>query len=205
MIIDIHTHHPAPQPEGIVNIAPDDSCALEGQLYSVGIHPWNSLAAISPEQLETLEKACARPQVVAVGECGVDTLKGGPMFRQLQVFKAQIEISERLGKPLIVHDVKAHDIIVGLRRDLQPKQPWVVHGFRGKPQVAAMLLQAGCWLSFGEKFNAETLKAVAADRLLAETDDSPLSISDIISSLSAAAGHDLLATIQDNTARFLGA
>ena len=145
MILDIHTHHPAPQPDGVINVSPGDAL-LEGQLYSAGIHPWTTLAAPSPELLGELERICSLPAVVAVGECGVDIARGGPLFRQLQVLKAHIELSERLGKPLILHEVKAHDIILGLRRDMQPSQPWVVHGFRGKPQVAEMLLHGGLWL-----------------------------------------------------------
>lgn len=203
MILDIHTHHPAPQPDGVINVSPGDAL-LEGQLYSAGIHPWTTLAAPSPELLGELERICSLPAVVAVGECGVDIARGGPLFRQLQVLKAHIELSERLGKPLILHEVKAHDIILGLRRDMQPSQPWVVHGFRGKPQVAEMLLHGGLWLSFGARFNPESLaKALEAERALAETDDSPQSIDEVVALLSQSVGRDLRADLAASAARFL--
>lgn len=193
-ILDCHTHHAAPQPEGVISVTPAEATALgssAGQLYSVGIHPWETLEAPSEQLWADLERAAELSFVVAIGECGVDTLKGGPVFRQLQVLKRQIELSERLGKPLILHDVKAHDILTGLRRDLAPKQDWVIHGFRGKGSVAKMLLDAGMYLSFGEKFNPEALAVVPAGRLLAETDESSLPIGEIIATLEAAAGRPL--------------
>lgn len=198
-LLDIHTHHPAPQPEAIISIPAGEFSPAEDQFYSVGIHPWDTMAAPTEEFWKALETAASRPDVLAIGECGVDTLKGGPMFRQLQVLKRQIELSERLGKPLIIHDVKAHDVITGLRRDLMPTQPWVIHGFRGKPTVAKMLTDAGMYLSFGEKFNAESLQQTPADRILAETDESSLSITEIITVLSTAAGRDLTEEIASNT------
>lgn len=205
-ILDCHTHHPAPQPQGIISLTPTDYAELKAaggllpeQAYSVGIHPWTTLDSPSPEVWEALESAAADPQVVAIGEAGVDLLKGGPMFRQLQVLKRQIELSESCAKPLILHDVKAHDILVGLKRDLLPAQPWIIHGFRGKPSVATMFLNAGMYLSFGEKFNPDSLTVVPADRLLAETDESSLSIEEIIAALSAATKRNLSTEIEANT------
>lgn len=194
-ILDCHTHHPAPQPEGIISLSPEEFTALdslpEEQLYSVGIHPWTTLQAPTTDINKEMERALASKQVVAIGECGIDTLRGGPMFRQLQILKMQIDLSEQSGLPLLLHDVKAHDVLTGLRRDLQPRQPWIIHGFRGKPTVAKMLLDAGMYLSFGEKFNPEALSVVPVGRLLAETDESSLTIEEIIKALSASAGRDL--------------
>ncbi|MCM1475892.1 MAG: TatD family hydrolase [Muribaculaceae bacterium] len=205
-IIDIHTHKEAPQPQAVVSVSPEAFNPILEQLYSVGIHPWESLEPSSPETLETLANAARHPQVVAIGECGYDALKGGPAFRQLQLFRRHIELSEELRKPLIIHDVKAHDIVLGLHRDLKPSQSWVIHGFRGKPQVAEMLLRAGIWLSLGEKFNLETLRYILEkypDRLLAESDDTPLSIHEILEIQSEAAGASLTDIIVANTAGFL--
>lgn len=200
-LLDIHSHHRAPYYEGIISVDPKDFKPVEGQLYSVGIHPWTTLASPAEEDWEKLEMAAASSQTVAIGECGVDTLKGGPMFRQLQVFRRQVEVSEKFGKPLIIHDVKAHDIITGLKRDLNPKQTWIVHGFRGKPTVARMLLDAGIMLSFGELFNAESLRNVPLESLFSETDESDLSIEEIIKRLGDAYGCGLEAHIKENILR----
>ncbi len=211
MLLDIHTHKPLPQPEAVADLSA--MLAETGELpvvlsegdgaYSVGIHPWTTLEAPSEALWKLIETAAGLENVRALGECGIDLTKGGPMFRQLQVMKRMVEISERVRKPLVIHDVKVHDIIIGLRRDLNPKQNWVIHGFRGKSQLAGQLLHAGCRLSFGEMFNPDTVRALPTEMILAETDESGLSIEEIIARLSEARGENMLEAIRENTADFL--
>lgn len=201
MILDIHTHKEAPRPEALVCVAPESFSPVEGQLYSVGIHPWEE--ADPAPRLDALAELASRQEVAAIGEAGLDLAKGAPMYRQLLAFRRQVEISEEVGKPLIVHCVKTIDMIAGLRRDLRPSQPWVVHGFRGKPASAQQLLRCGCWLSFGERFNAETVRMVPADFLLAETDCSEKTIQQIIAALSEARQEDVAALAGANAARLL--
>lgn len=206
-ILDIHTHHKVPQPEGVVSLRykgkPVELSRF--QAYSIGIHPWDSSLEFDESAIEQLRQIARRPEIVAIGEGGIDLAgKGGALFRQMNVFKVHIELSENLRKPLIIHDVKAHDIIYGLRRDLRPSQNWAIHGFRAKPEVAEMLLRVGCWLSFGENFNRETLLAVPEDRILAETDESSLSIGQIIEKISMVKEKDMTEVIARNSEMFLG-
>lgn len=203
MTLDIHSHRAAPYPEGVVSLLTPREPLLEGQLYSVGIHPWATPTLVDEDTFHELEHTASRREVVAIGECGVDLLKGGPLFRQLQVFKRQVELSESLRKPLVIHCVKAADIMMGLRRDLEPSQPWIIHGFRGKPELARQLVDKGFHISFGEKFNPDTVMAVPGDRILAETDESVLPIGEIVAALGDAAGRDLLPDIAANTAAVL--
>lgn len=207
MILDLHTHRPAPYPEGIISLPYPFDGMEAGQLYSVGIHPWATAdengGDITEETWRILEETARRPEVAAIGECGVDLLKGGPLFRQLLVFKRQVEIAERVGKPMVLHCVKATDIILGLKRDLQSRQQWAIHGFRGKPAQARQLTDKEILLSFGEKFNAETLRETPDGMILAETDESILTIEEIIGGMNEAAGRDLTEAIRNNTAEFL--
>lgn len=197
MILDCHTHKVPPCPAAIANAQPGDSL-LPGQPYSLGIHPWHV-----PEQpgawLEELERQGSMPQVVSVGECGLDTLCRTPMWLQIKVFERQAILAEALGKPLMVHCVRTAGEIASMRRTLRATVPWVVHGFRGKPTVLRMLLEAGCHISYGERFNATSLALTPLERILAETDESPLPILDIIASLSTSRGEDLLPYISLNT------
>lgn len=199
MILDIHTHRPAPYPDGVVSLRNFDVNPVEGQLYSAGIHPWDTVDVPGDDTFARLEKLAREKQVVMIGECGVDPAKGAPLFRQLQILKRQIDLSERLNKPLLLHCVKSADIIMGLKRDLNPRQPWIIHGFRGKPEQARQLTGKGIYLSFGEKFNPATVISMPDDRILAETDESLLSITEIIEALSRAAGRDLSSAIAANT------
>ena len=202
--LDIHTHHPAPQPYGVVSSTIDDFTPMEGQFYSIGVHPWATEKLPTSEEWALFDQMASLPCVVAIGECGVDKFKGGPLYRQEIIFKRQIDLSERLGKPLIIHDVKLHDVLVGYKRELPITQKWMIHGFRGKPTVAKMMTDAGIYLSFGEKFNAESLLKVPEHMILAETDESILSIQEIIDRLSETKGKDMTRLIAGNTKEFLG-
>lgn len=213
-VLDIHTHHPAPAPGAVVSLSavqlvahygsPGEVVLLPDQMYSVGIHPWETtLEPLADNVLQMLEAVAALPQVVAIGECGVDAAKGAPMFRQVQLLRKQIELSERLSKPLIIHDVKAHDVVIGLRKELAPKQRWAIHGFRGKPSVAEMFTRLGIYLSFGQKFNPDTVRTVPEELMLAETDEAPVTIQDVIKALSDVRGTDVAGAILRNTATFL--
>lgn len=182
---DVHTHREPPYPEGVISLRmpPDgDGASLDalektvadfpGQPFSIGIHPWDTLAMPPEETFSRLESIAQSPNVVAIGECGVDTLKGGSMYVQLPTFRRQVEISERLGKPLVIHEVKGADIILGLHRDLKPTQPWIIHGFRGKPALAKQLAAKGIYLSFGKHYNEASWDATPPHLRLRETDES---------------------------------
>ena len=201
MLLDIHTHKEAPCKEALVCVSPDNFSPIEGQLYSVGMHPWEEEYSVS--RLVKLAELAQHPEVAAIGEAGLDLAKGAPMYKQLLTFRRQVEISEEVGKPLIVHCVKTIDMIAGLRRDMRPQQPWVVHGFRGKPIAAEQLMRSGCWLSFGERFNIETVRMMPTDSMLAETDCSEKSIQEIIATLSEVRAEDITPIISSNIKRLL--
>lgn len=206
MLLDLHTHRAAPYPEGIISVAPEDFAPAEGQLYSVGVHPW--YLGATPDDVErqcdALAAVASRECVVAIGEAGFDSLHGGAMMLQTLAFRHQVDLSEQLRKPLIVHSVKTLDMIAGWRRQSAASQPWVIHGFRGKPQPALQLLKAGCMFSFGEHFNAETLRSLPREAIFAETDESKLSIEEIIARMSEAVGEDLTPVVAANMMRLFG-
>lgn len=127
-----------------------------------GLHPWRAMEELVVPDLSAK---------LAIGECGLDGLKGPSLARQEEVFFQQISLSEEVGKPLIIHCVKAFDRLLILRKDLHPKMPWMLHGFRGKPQQLQSLLNAGFYVCFGFLHNEESLRACPLDRLLLETDD----------------------------------
>lgn len=207
-ILDIHTHHSAPQPAGVISLRvreeTESLILAAGQAYSVGIHPWDTASDDIESHIDLLDRLAGAPEVVAIGECGIDLNIGGPLYRQLTLLRHQVELSERLSKPLVLHNVKGSDILLGAHRDLKPSQPWAIHGFRQKPEAAEMMIRAGFYLSFGEAFNPLTVAAVPEERILAETDESELPIEEIIARISAARDKDMTTVIAANTAAFLG-
>lgn len=198
-LIDCHTHNPASR-EGIISVAPDFDCFEEGRVYSCGIHPWE-LTETAGSRLEQLESLLADSRIVAVGECGLDKLRGGDMESQQSVFAAQIAMSEEFRKPLIIHCVRAHAELLALKRRFNPSQPWILHGFRGKETQARELLSKGFYLSFGERFDRMALMAVPDDRFLLETDCSMLTAREI----GSMQREDAVEASKENLRRILGA
>lgn len=197
---DIHAHR-LPQLPGaaIVNGSPETFHPQGGEWYSVGIHPWDiassamfrvpgiasafasvSSAAGGVQRLcSLLEEWVRHPQVLAVGEAGLDKLADAPMDLQVEVFKHQARLAEEVGKPLVIHLVKAADELLKVKRDLRPSNPWIIHGFRGKAALAEEYLRHGFYLSFGEKYREEALRRVPADRLFIETDESEVPVGEL--------------------------
>lgn len=173
---DIHTHRIIQGPNEDAVFSLDLRTPFElrpDRLYSAGIHPWY----IDDRQWEVLKKWISHPRIVLVGEAGLDRLAFTPPNMQEELFIRQIELSEEAGKPLIIHCVKAWNELLRIRRVTRPAMPWIIHGFRGKKQLAEQLLAAGLSLSFGMCYNAEALRAAwNARRLLLETDDSSIDI-----------------------------
>ncbi|MDR1880324.1 MAG: TatD family hydrolase [Tannerellaceae bacterium] len=168
---NIHTHDPSPAGDiAIVNTSPDDPPSDERpQWISVGIHPWH--IRHGEEQWERLERAVDDPRVVAIGEAGLDKPAQTPMDRQLDLFTRQALLAEERHKPLIIHCVKASMELIAVKKRLNPAMPWVIHGFRGKGELASQLVRQGFYLSFGRYSDALSLAAAWPGRLFLETDD----------------------------------
>ena len=177
--VDIHTHRlPNAPGQAIENCLPDAFQAQPEGWYSVGLHPWYVDKYVWNDDAfrSSFETILRHPQVLAVGEAGLDKLASVPLSFQLEVFRYQATLAETTSKPLIIHVVKAVDELLALHKELKPAVPWIIHGFRGKNAQAASYLRHGFYLSFGEKYNAETLRQVPVDRLFLETDESKESI-----------------------------
>lgn len=137
-------------------------------LISVGVHPWNA-DRVTPEVWTRMDAWLDDPRVVAVGEVGLDRARGPEIDVQLPVFNRQVELAYERRLPLIVHCVRAADILLAERRK-HPDGQWIYHGFRGKPALARQLLDAGIDLSFGHTYNLESYEATPGERRYRESD-----------------------------------
>lgn len=204
LLLDIHTHRLPPVPgTAIVSVCPPDFRPAAGHLYSVGLHPWR--LGEEGQTLDALEAALRHPQAIAVGEAGLDRLAQAPLQEvQIPLFEAQARLADERGLPLILHFVKCTAELLASRRRLRPRVPWVVHGFRGKPQLAAELLRHGLCLSFGEHYQADALRITPADRMFLETDESPAPIGTLCERAAALLGspvQNLRQALAENAAK----
>lgn len=169
-IVDIHTHSlPEMSGTALVCVGCGPLPLADGNWFSAGLHPWE-VTGNDDDKFRSLEQLLANPRVLAVGECGFDTLKGPSHKLQEQALLRQLELSERFGKPMILHVVRDFDSVIRIRRQFKPLQPWIIHGFRGGPEQMNQLFSNGILVSFGFKHNPESLQQVPSDRLFLETD-----------------------------------
>jgi TatD DNase family protein len=150
--------------------------------FSCGLHPWN-VERDFQSQIELLEKLLDEPGCVALGECGLDRLKGPDLDLQLQVFSLQAALAEKHRLPIIIHCVRAWDELRTIKRTLQPTVPWIWHGFN-RPKLINAVINEGFFLSLGaDLIRSEALKRVVEEvpmnRILLESDDSAYSIEEI--------------------------
>ncbi len=172
--VNIHTH--CPTGSGI-------------ELRAVGIHPWDA----DNEAVESLIGRLAGAQ--AIGEIGLDAVRGAAPQRQMEQFRAQLQLACERALPVVLHCVRAFEAVM---RELSLREPRAVifHGFIGSPQQAQQALKKGYYLSFGER-TFRSSKSLAALRitplshLFIETDDSATSIGEVYAGIAQARDTDL--------------
>ena len=204
-LIDIHTHNKEASTMHAILCSPEYT---SGRNISLGIHPWD-IDNQWKEHFALIKEHAKERNVVAIGECGIDKLKSpASIEEQTGVLRAHAELAETSGKPLILHCVKTIDEILALHHSIKPRQAWIIHGFRGKPQQAAQLTAAGLQISLGEHFNKESAKSIPADRIFVESDTSSMPIEEIYAAIAAARGcsiEELAQQVRDNATRVFGA
>lgn len=215
--INLHTHRSIHDAEtlAIRNLMNPDS--LEAQLevsghFSIGIHPWHIHPDHWQEDAENVEKWIHHPRVLAIGEAGLDRLTDLPLDLQSAVFKSMVLLSEKAGKPLIIHSVRTHQEILLLHRQLSPSQPWILHGFNLRWSVAEAFINAGLYLSFGAAIlhqqNAATNSITRAPltSIFLETDDAETDIREIYKRAAQLKGLDeelIIESIKDRFNRII--
>ena len=165
---------------------------------SAGIHPHVAGGADDSTWTAIVDLA-DRPEVVAVGETGLDYDRGfSPRVAQLVNLRRHLRLGRALGKPVILHcrsragERDAHD---DLLRELAAagagttdwptvggRPPALLHSFSGPLDYAEQALAMGLAISFsglvfraGEEGSADAARIVPIDRLLTETDSPYLS------------------------------
>ncbi len=148
-------------------------------LASAGIHP-NHAAEAQPGDWETVAALAQLPEVVALGETGLDLYwKDTPLPLQQDYFGRHIELSRQTHLPLIIHQRDCMQEILAMLRAARSHGPLrgVMHSFTGTTAEAQECLALGLHVSFAGMVTfkkSDDLRSVAgqipADRLLIETD-----------------------------------
>lgn len=219
-LIDTHAHLDFPQFDGdreeaierallagvgiIINVGIDLASSRRAialaeqypQVYAaVGIHPHDA-KMLSDEVLEELRELAQHPEVVAIGEIGLDFYRDlSPRDEQRRAFERQLTLASEVGKPVVIHDRQAHkEAMAILRRWACPErgrrvesshQPpatghklaGVMHCFSGNLEMAQRCMDMGFYISVAGPLtfkNArrlpEIVRQLPLERLLVETD-----------------------------------
>ena len=201
--------------------------AHPGFLYATaGVHPHHA-SEYTEECDAELRALHAHPEVVAVGECGLDYFRDfSPRPAQRRAFERQLEIGAATGKPLFLHQRDAHDDFMAVMRHFDGRLgPAVVHCFTGSREELFDYLDQDWhigitgWLCDERRGQhlRELVRSIPANRLMIETDapyllprtvkpqpshrrNEPMYLAHIVEELARDRGEDVATTAANTTA-----
>ena len=150
-----------------------------GRLFATaGVHPHHA-AELSEAAVSELAELARRPEVVAVGECGLDYYRDlAPREAQRRAFHRQLELAAQVNKPVFLHQRNAHADFAAILREHSEQHRGVAHCFTGGGEELRCYLELGLaigitgWIC-DERRGAHLLALVPeipGERLLLETD-----------------------------------
>ena len=198
-----------------------------GFLYATaGVHPHHASEYIDECDAE-MRALHTHPEVVAVGECGLDFNRDfSPRPSQRKAFERQLQIASENGKPLFLHQRDAHGDFIAMMKNFDGKLgPAVVHCFTAERRELFDYLDRDWYIGItgwlcDERRGAhlrELVKHIPAERLMIETDapyllprtmrplpkdrrNEPAFLSHIVEELARDRGEDVAVTAANATA-----
>ena len=195
IFIDLHRHLSSSGPSNsenqlnIYNYMANDSTKKsfnteDVEFFSVGIHPWY-LREFDEKYFKKVQQLGCNEKCLFIGEAGLDRMKGPKLDIQTKVFIKHIELSEKLSKPLIIHNVKCISDILELRKVSKATMPWILHDFNENQEVIKQCLKQNFYFSLGATFFSKSnstirksLKYIPISNLFLETDEAEFKIED---------------------------
>lgn len=171
---------------GMLLISSDIKESQQQQLYSLtdprlyctaGVHP-HQASQVEPDWLTTLTQLLHLPQVVAVGECGLDFNRNfSAPEQQIQVFDAQLQLAASHKKPVYLHERDAFNSQLDILQRY-PDLTGIAHCFTGDKTQLKAYLDLGLYIGItgwlcDETRGQDLMEAVRylpLDRLILETD-----------------------------------
>lgn len=145
--------------------------------HAVGVSP-SEVTNPGRDWRDKVEEGARLPRVVAVGETGLDYYrKFGDKDSQIELFIAQLELADRLGKPVIIHNRDAGADVLEILRQKLPRKGGVLHCYSEDWTYAQQALELDLYISFAGNVtyrNArnlhETARNMPIERMLIESE-----------------------------------
>lgn len=168
----------------VVNIGYDLESSKRGVEYSkkydfiyavVGIHP-DDIEGYNDEWETQLEELAKNEKVLAIGEIGLDYhWMTRPKEEQQNIFRRQMRLAERCGKPVVIHSREAMEDTVNILKEF-PNVKGIFHCYPGSVETALQVMDnyylgIGGVLTFkNAKKLVEVVEKIPLDKLILETD-----------------------------------
>lgn len=150
--------------------------SFRGVFATAGMHP-HTASDLDDRAGAELEELLGNPQVVAVGECGLDFYRmHSPVPEQERALRVHVAWSREFDKPLVVHVRDAWPRALEILAEERAERV-ILHCFSGDVEVARECVARGYHLSFAGNVTypknqhlRDAAASVSLDRLLVETD-----------------------------------
>lgn len=207
VILDVHKHAQKDEvhkPQAIYSVMPSEFDPQPGVYYTIGVHPWYLENA--DEELVLLRKLITHPQVVGVGECGLDPHSDFDQKLQRRVFFDQLQIANEFKKPVMLHMVRLTQWAEKAKKDSKFSNipAWVMHGYRGRSRPVLNLVRLGFYFSIGFKASDVCALYVPKDLMLLESDEETASMYEHIEHIAKVRSeepYDVVITARENASR----
>ncbi len=145
--------------------------------HSVGVSP-SEVASPGRDWEMQIHRGTQLPRVVAIGEIGLDYYrKFGNRSSQIELFIRQLEMAQRMGFPVIIHNREAGKDVMEILREKLPPKGGVLHCYSEDWEYGKKALEMNLYLSFAGNVtyrNArnlhETARNMPLERMLIETE-----------------------------------
>ncbi len=151
--------------------------AVAGIYHAVGVAP-SEVVNPGKDWAAKIEAALKLPNVVAVGETGLDYFKQfGDKRSQIELFITQLEIAQKYNLPVIIHNRDAGKDVFDVLSERIPDAGAILHCYSENAEYAKKCLGMNVYFSFAGNLtyrNArnlhETVLNIPLDRILLETE-----------------------------------
>ena len=152
---------------------------VSGVYHAVGVAP-SEVESPGHDWIKTIENNLKLPNVIALGECGLDYYrKFGDKRSQIELFVTQLELANKMNMPVIVHNREAGKDVLDILSGRCPSAGAVLHCYSEDANYAKQVLDLNMnvYFSFAGNLtyrNARNLHAtvlsIPLDRILIESE-----------------------------------
>lgn len=180
--IDFHTHRMryGDRNDVVEIVSLHHGKDVDHNLFTIGRHPWWTESVMSDQERSSFIEILTSEKCLALGEIGLDKLKGAPMTNQELVLQELLSIAAQRQLPVVIHCVRAFDTLLRIKKDYPTIPRWCIHGYARHATLAKQLIDHGFFLSLMPQLNPKSkegyqqlITSLPLDRFFLETDSMP--------------------------------